>query len=335
MIPDADPALPWLRAELGRILGENGPLSPSETTVEIKRQRAWGELWTVTARGRVFWFKRPALALAGEVGLRAILEARCPEHVLPLLAADPETGWMVTEDQGPVLAARAREDGPHHYVALARALAEVQRSVTDDDVAALVAAGVAVFDPLDAVARLDEQLAPFAGLEREHRAHCSSEDRAAALEAMAGVVQDWRRLHASAPTGLLPGLSVDHNDLHGGNAFVDVSGAVRITDWGDAVVAPPFASLRALLGPVRTVFGMGVADEVRAEYVAAWAGPDASAFELALVDKAVETAMRLAVAQRLSCWTALADPAAWAEYADYIVPLWREAGVPVRDTTVG
>ncbi|MGW3946944.1 hypothetical protein ACWEBH_12500 [Micrococcus endophyticus] len=334
--PTADPAdlvLPWVRAELGRVLGAGRPLRAEETVVAIRRERAWGDIWTVAARGRLFWFKRPAAALAREVGLRHLLEARDPAHVLPLVAADPERGWMLTEDQGAVLAARAREDGPDHYAGLARALAAVQRALTPQDVETLAAAGMPRFAPRDAVARLDAQLAPFAALEPDHPARCAEAERTRALEATAAVVRHWEELEAAARPGLLPGLGVDHNDLHGGNAFVDAAGAVRITDWGDAVLAHPFASLRALLGPVRTVFGDPAVDDVRAAYVDAWAGPAPDPRDRALLEDALETAMRLAVPQRLSCWTALADPPAWAEYAEYIVPLWREAGTPIRETT--
>lgn len=180
----ADPALPWVRAELGRVLSAGRHLRPEETAVEVRRERAWGDIWTVAAHGRQFWFKRPAAALAREVGLRHLLEARDPAHLLPLVAADPERGWMLTEDQGPVLAASAREDGPDHYAGLARALAAVQRALTPQDVETLAAAGMPRFAPRDAVARLDAQLAPFAELDPGHPAHCTAAERTRAGQAV-------------------------------------------------------------------------------------------------------------------------------------------------------
>lgn len=320
----------WALAALGGSLGEGCALQADEVRVETVRERSWGSIRTLEAGGRRFWLKVPHPGLAREVPLRRLLSARAPEAMLPVLADHSELGWMVTADQGPVLAARAREQGHHWYPELARALARVQRSVTPGDVTALAEMGVPVFAPQDAHARLDEQLAPFAALEQGHPARCAAGERARALEAMDAVVEQWQALAATAPAGLVPGLSVDHNDLHGGNAFVDAAGVVRLTDWGDAVLAHPFCSLRALLVPVRHAFGADAAREVREAYLREWSEVPQ---ELEVLGRALDLAVQLAVAQRLSCWTVLADAGAWAEYAEYIVPLWREIGVGVDEVS--
>jgi len=50
--------------------------------------------------------------------------------------------------------------------------------------------------------------------------------------------------------------SVDHQDLHTGNVGVDG----RFPDWGDAVLAHPFASLLVALGSLRRTLRVGADD---------------------------------------------------------------------------
>lgn len=61
------------------------------------------------------------------------------------------------------------------------------------------------------------------------------------------------------------------------------------------MIGHPFASLRALLVPVRAAFGPAAVARARRAY--------------------------------------LEDPDAWADHADWIAPLWREAGAPVEEVT--
>ena len=44
--------------------------------------------------------------------------------------------------------------------------------------------------------------------------------------------------------------SLDHGDLHGNNVVPAADGAFRLFDWGDAVVAHPFATLTTTLGSI-------------------------------------------------------------------------------------
>ena len=50
--------------------------------------------------------------------------------------------------------------------------------------------------------------------------------------------------------------TVDHQDLHVGNVLVDG----RFADWGDAVLAHPFASLLVALGSLRRTLQVGADD---------------------------------------------------------------------------
>lgn len=311
--------------------------------IEVARERGWGAVWRLTADDGRYWFKRPHPSLWREVRLRRMLQRRVPHLVLAVVADDAERGWMVTADQGATLAPRAREQGAHVYEELAVAMARIQRSVTAADLAGL---DLPVFDPQDAVARFEDMLDPFAALPADHPAHLAPGDREIALERLAAVVERWTRLDVE-----VPGLTLDHNDLHAGNAFP----GPRISDWGDAVIGHPFCSLRALLIPARNVFGPEALGPIRSAYLAEFGErpgdqhrsrpadrtrtqarePSADSPGAAeALQEALDLAMMLAVPQRLAAWRAMQDPLVWAEYAHYITPLWHEAGVPVEQVSV-
>lgn len=63
-------------------------------------------------------------------------------------------------------------------------------------------------------------------------------------------VQRW----CAQLTGSALPASLDHNDLHPRNIFW-ADGSVRFFDWGDAVVAHPFAAMLVPLGLVRQLLG--------------------------------------------------------------------------------
>jgi aminoglycoside phosphotransferase (APT) family kinase protein len=68
--------------------------------------------------------------------------------------------------------------------------------------------------------------------------------------------------------------SIDHNDLHTGNVFLDEHGGVRFYDWGDAVVAHPFASLLVAVSVLRMHLDVGPDDPAvtrsRDAYLEVW-----------------------------------------------------------------
>jgi aminoglycoside phosphotransferase (APT) family kinase protein len=74
--------------------------------------------------------------------------------------------------------------------------------------------------------------------------------------------QGWCERLAGASVGA----SLDHNDLHFWNVFVDgdagtgTVGRVRFYDWGDSVVAHPFASMLIGLGMIRLQLEVGPDD---------------------------------------------------------------------------
>ena len=71
------------------------------------------------------------------------------------------------------------------------------------------------------------------------------------------------------------GNALDHGDLHGNNVLPGPDGGFRVFDWGDAVVAHPFATLTTTLGSIAyhaglDAYGPDVAP-ARDAYLDAWA----------------------------------------------------------------
>ncbi|RIQ23162.1 hypothetical protein DY240_12910 [Jiangella rhizosphaerae] len=128
-----------------------------------------------------------------------------------------------------------------HYAELQRILA--------GHVGDLLAAGLADMRPAALPGRLDdavEAIGRFLGR------HATDDDHAALRRVAAArpAVVDWcERLTA----GTVPA-SLDHNDLHAWNVLTAPPARPRFYDWGDAVVAHPFASMLVTLGVFRSEF---------------------------------------------------------------------------------
>jgi len=285
--------------------------------VQVHRERAWGDLWRVGVDEGDFWFKRAAQDLATEVALVRLLARTAPDDVLIPHATHAEQRWILTRDQGPTLASRSREEGPHHYVETSVALARVQQAVGrhHDD---LLAVGLHDFAPVDFVERIDDHLSWCAALPAGHPLRLGDSERRRTIRRAERLLDQWLALGSHGP-----GVGLDHNDLHLGNAF---PGPI-LNDWGDAVRGHPFASLRALVVPCRKAFGRAAARGVRRAYLACWGDPD----ELAPV---LETAMRMAAAQRFLAWRRLGDLDALAEYHQWVTPLLARLGESVDDVDV-
>lgn len=296
------PARAWIAAQL-----KDRPLH-----IEVVRQRGWGDIWRVHSPGRALWFKRGHPQLHGEVALRGVLERYASPWVLPLVAAHPDHGWMLTEDQGPPLHTLSESDpdgGRQARRDLARAVAHVQQAVS---LAELRTLDLPVLSPDQAVQNLDRALTWYAGLSYNHPCHVDDAQRNAALRAMERLVQQWE---GRIPPPGVPALGIDHNDVHLGNAFP----GPLISDWGDAVLGHPFGSIRHLMVTAHRAHGRDEAESLRSTYLKCWGDPDE-------LQETFELAVRLAVPNRLHCWWRLDDPDLVAQYATYVLPLIDEIG---------
>jgi hypothetical protein len=187
----------------------------------------------VPASGGAVWLKAAGPEVRFEVGLYELLAQVVPERVLTPLGADAARGWLLLPDGGPTLGERLREQ--ELIAALETALGQygrLQRALAPH-VAELLALGVGDMRPHSMPARFDEALAAVRGMVEPTQL-----ERVAGLRAS---VVEWCERLAAGPVPA----SLDHNDLHAWNILGD-GDAVRFYDWGDSVVAHPFASMLAL-----------------------------------------------------------------------------------------
>jgi Phosphotransferase enzyme family len=208
--------------------------------VEQPSLRPWATVLRVPSSGGTVWLKATGPEVAFEVGLYEQLQRVAPERVLTPLAVDVERGWVLLPDGGPSLGDRF--GGSELVDALAATLphyAQLQRDLAPH-AHHLLALGVSDMRPEVMPSRFDEALDAV----REYVEDRGSESERAGLERVAGMratVIAWcERLAGSAVPP-----SLDHNDLHPWN-ILGGGEAVRFYDWGDGVVAHPFASMLAL-----------------------------------------------------------------------------------------
>lgn len=230
--------------------------------------RPWSTvLRAPTTRGPV-WLKAPGPGTVFEVALYRLLARVVPDRVLIPLATDLDRGWLLLPDGGPTLRQQVAEAG------LAGALATIlpQYGQLQRDLARhageLLAIGVSDMRPAAMPARFDEALD---AVRDSYLAVAGSAADRAAYQRVAGFrgnFAGWCRRLAE-----LPGEpSLDHNDLHPGNILWAGTGPARFYDWGDSVLAHPFASLLVGLGYLGGVLGAGPEDprllRVRDAYLA-------------------------------------------------------------------
>ncbi|WP_116949117.1 phosphotransferase [Jiangella endophytica] len=209
--------------------------------------RPWGTVLTApTDRGPV-WLKAPGPESAFEVPLYRLLAKVAPDRVLVPIAADVDRDWLLLPDGGTPLGDGVPADQlPGAVAAIVPLYAELQRALAGQ-IGDLLAFGLADLRPNGLPDRLDEAVEAIG---RYLGRHADDDDRAAlrrVADARPSVVTWCERLAA----GVVPA-SVDHNDLHVWNVLTTPSGGPRFYDWGDAVVAHPFASMLVTLGFLRS-----------------------------------------------------------------------------------
>lgn len=210
--------------------------------VEQPHLRPWATvLRAQTADGPV-WLKATGPGTAFEVGLYEVLTRVVPGYVLTPIAVDLAQGWVLLPDGGPPLADRA--EGDEFVDALSEILpryGQLQRDLVPE-ADALLALGVSDMRPAVMPQRFDQAL--------EAASRFTEPDDRASLERVAGHRGEFASWCERLATMPVPP-SLDHNDLHPWNMLVrrlDRADQVRFYDWGDAVVAHPFASMLVPLG---------------------------------------------------------------------------------------
>lgn len=247
--------------------------------------RPWSTALRLPTSAGSVWLKAPAPGLRFEVPLYGVLARLAPERVLVPYAVDVQRSWVLLPDGGPVLAVNTLPAQAIWHEALRR-YAELQQILTPH-VDEVLATGVPDHRPERLPALLDAVVATARGLARDAEEH-GVLDRALAsrtrLEELAGQL-------AASP--VRP--TLQHDDLHRDNVFVD---GARVFDWGDAVVAHPFATLLVALRDTAEPLGVGFDDArvvaARDAYLEPFGGPTAETLRTVAAARAAGVVSRAA-----------------------------------------
>jgi hypothetical protein len=217
--------------------------------------RPWATALRVPTAGGVVWFKASAPEVAHEGPVVELLSGRRPELVPPPIAVERERAWMLSADGGTRLREIvASERDLSRWVDVLRPYAELQRDAAAD-VDAFLAAGVP-----------DRRLAVLPGLYRGLAERLDDDRLRAEVPRVEAMCKEL------ASFGIPE--TIQHDDLHDAQVFVDDDGAYHVLDWGDSVVSHPFMTLAVTLDGV---IAWGVDDVEGSEdptpYLRAYLGP--------------------------------------------------------------
>jgi Phosphotransferase enzyme family len=229
-----DEGMRWASEQLARV-----GVAVTGVGEQIRLER-WSAVLRLPTDNGAFYFKAVAPVHAFEPSLTARLARLRPEAVTEVVATDEERAWLLTRDAGTRL--RELVHGPADLGLWEEALpryAELQLAgsgeckellelgVPDQRSSTLPGLFAAILNDGDALRAGDEALTD----ERVAELRRKAASYAAACERLAA--------YAIPET-------IQHDDLHDGNVFVN-GGRYVFFDWGDACVSHPFTSLVVIL----------------------------------------------------------------------------------------
>jgi hypothetical protein len=224
--------------------------------VEQPHLRPWATVLKVRTTNGTVWFKACGPATAFEAGLCELTGRVAAEHVLSPIATDLARAWILLPDGGPSLGDRLT--GAPLADAMEAALAaygHFQRALAPQ-VSVLLELGITDMRPAIMPSRFEEALQAV-GARLETSGNAGERAVFERVLGLRGTVAAWCDQLAAADGQL----SLDHNDLHPWNVLTGTGGgtrAVRFYDWGDSVVAHPFASMLVALGYMRQHLGVSL-----------------------------------------------------------------------------
>jgi hypothetical protein len=199
----------WARSRLGVV-----------EPAEIVRDRTWAKTSRLETADGIVWLKECAPSHRFEAELVPVLAGRWPDLLPRVLAHDAERGWLLLADAG--VPFERLGNPPKLWLRLLPRYAELQREAPA--LASLPDRTLARWPELyDELAASELPLHP------------------AEIESLRAHAPRFADLCNELAGYALPA-TIQHDDLHHKNAFVD-GDYLRIIDWGDACRSHPFVSL--------------------------------------------------------------------------------------------
>ena len=246
--------------------------------------------------------KENAPSQAFEASLLSCVDRLVPGVVATPLAVEPDRGWLATADLGLPMWHDGTTPPVDDWVAALGGYAVAQHALSahGDEV---LDTGIPLFphDPDEVVDFWVAGLAAALGDLPADDARRLTDDEAAAVGEGLPAIRDAARTLAESD---IPA-SLQHNDLHLGNAFRRPDGGIAYIDLGDALWTHPFTAARIPLWIMRHRFRLdpGHPDLARAvdSFLEPWsAGRDPQALRDLL-----PAAERLSCLHRAECWRRL------------------------------
>ncbi|CUR54389.1 conserved hypothetical protein [metagenome] len=288
-----------------------GPVFGRITGMQQTKLRPWSSIWRVETVETGFYFKVNCPAQAFEAGVVAELGALAPDQVVPVVALDRVTGFLLTPDQGPVLAESGGDD-LDVWCRVAREGALLQRAVLPG-IGRLEAAGLTRLVPADAEEYLTDLIDRWARLDSADPRHLAVDD-AARLSRLLPELRRW--VDRVSELGLP--ITLNHNDLHEHNVF-DVDGRLRFFDFGDALLTEPLQVLLIPLNLLRDRLDCGPDDPRLVDVAGAALEVWSDLAPLADLRAALPAALQLGRLGRCESWarvTAQMSPSELGQYGD-------------------
>ena len=268
-----------------------------------ERVRFWSTVLHVeTDAGRV-WVKENAPSQAFEASLVAAVERFVPGLCAPVLAVEPQRGWLATADLGRPMWHDETPPPEDDWVGVVAQVAAAQQVLADHE-DALLATGLQPFP-----VRPDEVAAWVVGLLERLRALPAGDARRPTDAEMSLVDDGLGRIREAAAALADSGLpsTLQHNDLHLANAFRRPDGGAALIDLGDAVWAHPLTTLRIPVWILRHRHEEDGHGPSSRRALAAGLEPWTDRCDLAALTALVPAADRLSCLHRALSWARLHD----------------------------
>lgn len=253
-LPDDEPPTSSLWATTGFAADLRAWVESHVGPVELEqvKLRGWSTVWRARGREGISFAKQTCRGAAHEAPLTATLARLVPDRLVSVVSADPARALLLTADGGPTLGGHG---GVSAWSRLVGEYAALQRALLPHT-GVLRSTGLPVLAAVEAPVLVGERTAALHALAPDDPRHLDAGARRSLEAALPGVRESADRVAALG----LP-LALNHNDLHGDNAFAARPGHwLRFFDFGDAVLGDPLGVLLIPLGSAQSDLGCGPDD---------------------------------------------------------------------------